>query len=119
MRKGATKKVSKATRTSRKNAKTKDIAKWKDSVRKKNRFVNSWAFGQLQNFIVYKALLAGIRVTFVNPKDTSKECPVCHALNNANDRDYYCGCGFHKHRDVVGAMNICQSTKVVGNRQPA
>lgn len=98
----------KTTRTSRKN-----------NLRKRNRFVNSWSFGQLQNFIAYKAKLVGIRILYVNPKNTSKECPVCHTLNKAKDREYLCACGFHKHRDVVGAMNICRSTKVVGNRQPA
>lgn len=62
---------------------------------------------------------AGIQVIYVNPVNTSKECPVCHAINKSNDRKYICKCGFHKHCDVVGAMNICVSTKVVDNRQSA
>ena len=101
-----------ATRTSRKN-------KYKMMVRRNNRFVNSWSFGQLQKFIAYKTMKAGIQVVYVNPKNTSKECPVCHKLNKSDDRKYTCECGFHHHRDVVGAMNIYVSTKVVGNRQSA
>ena len=115
IRKGITKR---ATRTSRKNKRSK-YNKFKMMVRRNNRFVNSWSFGQLQKFIAYKAMKAGIQVVYVNPKNTSKECPVCHALNQSNDRKYTCNCGFHKHRDVVGAMNIYASTKVVGNRQSA
>ena len=112
IRKGITKR---ATRTSRKNKRSK-YNKFKMMVHRQNRFVNSWSFGQLQKFISYKAIKAGIQVVYVNPKNTSKECPVCHAVNKSNDRKYTCNCGFHKHRDVVGAMNIYASTKIVGNR---
>ena len=116
IRKNITKRT---TRTSRKNIKSKNYRKYQDSSRKNNRFVNSWSFGQLQKFIEYKAKKAGILVLFVRPEYTSKECPICHALNETKDRKYICKCGFHKHRDVVGAMNICVSAKIVGNRQSA
>ncbi len=116
IRKNITKRT---TRTSRKNVKNKNYRKYQDICRKNNRFVNSWSFGQLQKFIKYKAIKAGIQVIYVNPVNTSKECPVCHAVNQSNDRKYRCNCGFHHHRDVVGAMNICVSTKIVGNRQSA
>ena len=115
IRNGITKR---ATRISRKN-KRSQYNKFKMMVHRNNRFVNSWSFSQLQKFIAYKAMKAGIQVVYVNPKNTSKECPVCHAVNQSNDRKYTCNCGFHKHRDVVGAMNIYASTKIVGNRQSA
>ena len=115
IRRGVTKR---ATRTSRKNKRSK-YNKFKTMVHRQNRFVNSWSFGQLQKFIEYKAMKSGMQVLYVNPVNTSKECPVCHAINQSNDRKYICECGFHHHRDVVGAMNICASTKIVGNRQSA
>ena len=40
-------------------------------------------------------------------------------LRHANDRNYTCECGFHIHRDLLGAMNICNSTEFVGDRQTA
>ena len=112
IRKNITKRT---TRTSRKNKRSK----YKMMMRRNNRFVNSWSFGQLQKFIEYKTMKAGIQVIYVNPVNTSKECPVCHAINQSHDRKYTCNCGFHHHRDVVGVMNICTSTKIVGNRQSA
>ena len=74
--------------------------------RKNNRSLHSWSFYRLASFIEYKAALAGLNVVYVNPTYTSQICPACHTLNHADDRDYRCKCGFHKHRDIVGAMNI-------------
>ena len=65
--------------------------------------------------IEYKARLEGIKVEYVNPAYTSQTCPVCGHVHHANDRNYICKCGFHIHRDLLGAMNICNSTKYVGD----
>ena len=88
-----------ATRTSRKN----------------NHSLHNWSFYRLAKFIEYKAKLAGITVEYVNPAYTSQRCPVCGHLHHADDRDYVCKCGFHIHRDILGAMNICNSTEYVGD----
>lgn len=74
--------------------------------RKNNRSLHNWSFCRLSSFIEYKAALAGISVVYVNPAYTSQRCPICGALNHADDRDYHCACGFHGHRDIVGARNI-------------
>ncbi len=87
-----------ATRTSRKN----------------NPSLHTWSFYRLAQFIEYKAKLAGIKVEYVNPAYTSQKCPVCGSVHHASDRNYTCSCGFHIHRDVLGAMNICSSTEYVG-----
>ena len=92
-----------ATRTSRKN----------------NPSLHTWPFYRLAQFIEYKAKLAGIRVEYVNPAYTSQKCPVCGDIHHANDRQYTCNCGFRIHRDLLGAMNICNSTEFVGNGQIA
>lgn len=82
--------IRQTTRTSRKNAKN----------------LHNWTFYQLQNFIAYKAALAGIRVIEVNPAYTSQTCPNCGTRNKAMDRTYHCSCGYRAHRDRVGAINI-------------
>lgn len=83
--------------------------------RKNNHSLHNWSFYRLAQFIEYKAKLAGITVEYVNPAYTSQICPVCGGVHHANDREYTCECGFHIHRDVLGAMNICNSTEYVGD----
>ena len=83
--------------------------------RKNNHSLHNWSFYRLAQFIEYKAKLAGIAVEYVNPAYTSQTCPVCGHVHHANDRNYTCKCGFHIHRDVLGAMNICNSTEYVGD----
>ena len=87
--------------------------------RKNNHSLHTWSFYRLAQFIEYKAKLAGISVEYVNPAYTSQTCPICGHVHHANDRNYACECGFHIHRDLLGAMNICNSTEFVGNRQTA
>lgn len=87
--------------------------------RKNNHSLHTWSFYRLAKFIEYKARLAGITVEYVNPAYTSQRCPVCGSIHHADDRTYTCECGFHIHRDILGAMNICNSTEFVGNRQTA
>lgn len=87
--------------------------------RKNNHSLHTWSFYRLAQFIEYKAKLAGISVEYVNPAYTSQRCPICGSFHHADDRNYTCQCGFHIHRDLLGAMNICNSTEFVGNRQTA
>lgn len=87
--------------------------------RKNNHSLHNWSFYRLTKFIEYKATLAGISVEYVNPAYTSQKCPICGHVHHADDRNYTCKCGFHIHRDLLGAMNICNSTEFVGNRQTA
>lgn len=87
--------------------------------RKNNHSLHNWSFYRLAQFIEYKAKLAGISVEYVNSAYTSQTCPYCGSVHHANDRDYTCECGFHIHRDVLGAMNIQSSTKYVGKRHTA
>jgi len=83
--------------------------------RKNNHGLHTWSFYRLAQYIEYKAKLAGIKVEYVNPAYTSQTCPVCGHVHHANDRNYFCKCGFHIHRDLLGAMNICNSTEYVGD----
>jgi IS605 OrfB family transposase len=55
-----------------------------------NQFLKSWAYFQLQTYIKYKAEMAGITIQWVKPKDTSRECPTCHTINeeNRSKQDY-------------------------------
>ena len=71
-----------------------------------------WSYQRVSQYIEYKAKLAGIQVEYVDPFLTTKRCPSCGKINNVKGRDYQCSCGFRKHRDLVGAMNILYAPKV-------
>lgn len=87
--------------------------------RKNEKNLHTWSFHRLSRFIEYKAKLAGIFVEYVDPAYTSQTCPSCSARNKARDRQYRCLCGFKKHRDIVGAMNIRYAPVVDGDSQSA
>ncbi|MEM0257232.1 MAG: transposase [Saccharolobus sp.] len=77
----------------------------------------------IQNHIVEKALEYGIKVEFVNPKNTSKTCPKCGSSLNSvaynaqrkgwQPRIIKCSrCGFSHDRDVIAAWNIAKKLDV-------
>jgi len=74
--------------------------------RKYNSSVSRWSYYRLQRFIAYKARKNNIKVIFVDPSFTSQKCPVCNLITKSRSRIFECICGFKKHRDIVGAMNI-------------
>lgn len=82
--------------------------------RKNNKSLHGWSFYRLAQFIEYKARLAGTAVEYVNPAYTSQTCPHCGRRHKADDRHFVCTCGYHIHRDILGAMNIMRSTEPVG-----
>ena len=96
--------------TKKQRRKKHKLSKKQVAARKKNnRSLNSWSFYQLTKFIEYKAALVGILVIRVNPYKTSQRCPSCGREHKAKDRWYECECGFHAHRDLVGAINIAKN----------
>jgi putative transposase len=72
--------------------------------------LHNWSFSQLRQFISYKAQRFGIPVFFVDPKNTSRECPECHHIEKSNrkTRDLFVckSCGFSQSSDFVAARNI-------------
>jgi len=80
-------------------------------ARKRERArLHNWSFYQLKSFLAYKAKLAGIPVIFVDPRNTSRECPICHHISKSNrkTRDLFIckSCGFSQSSDFVAAQNI-------------
>lgn len=74
------------------------------------RKLNSWSFHELQRQIQYKAAWEGIPIGFIDPKCTSKMCPICGDRiqeDNQNLRKTWCGnCMMLMDRDVIASMNI-------------
>ena len=88
--------------------------------KQQRRAHSSWAFHQLRQYIDYKARIAGVELVFVDPRNTSRECPICGhvAKENRKNRDEFrcCACGYAAPADNVAATNIrgravCQSAE--------
>lgn len=84
--------------------------------RSQRRQHHAWSFHDLQQKILYKATLLGIPVQFVNPKNTSRECPSCGHIDKANRKTqatFKCiQCGFCGHADHIAATNISRRAVV-------
>jgi IS605 OrfB family transposase len=79
------------------------------------RKISNWSYMRLKSLIEYKAQKNGIEVQTINPYNTSKKCPNCNKLNICSTREYKCSCGYKNHRDIVGAINICNYNSTLSN----
>lgn len=110
--------VAKAKRTKRAIA-VEDLTHIRTRVRaqrSQRATLHSWAFAQLQAFIVYKAALGGVPVHRIDPRNTSRTCPACGCIDKANRKTqaaFVCtSCGFAGHADVIAAGNIASRAAV-------
>ena len=74
----------------------------------------SWTFGQLRQFLSYKAALAGVALHTVDPRNTSRTCCVCGHCEKANRKsqaEFECKqCGYHCNADYNAAINISRAS---------
>jgi IS605 OrfB family transposase len=89
----------------------RDTINEREYYRSSRRFLNRWAFGQLQEYINYKAERRGIKTSEVNPKNTSKDCYKCGETvtrpYKENQELCYCReCEEERNADMNGAANI-------------
>jgi putative transposase len=91
---------------------------WKRS----DRNVNAWAFYDLETKLIYKALLAELKVEKVNPYKTSQECNQCYEVRKSNRRKdtYTCSsCGHKENADINASYVIARRPSVVLTDTPA
>lgn len=85
--------------------------------RSQRRVLHSWAFGDLQAKVSYKAARTGIPVCYVDPRNTSRECRVCGHIEKANRRTrdaFTClACGHTADADVNAACVIASRATVI------
>ncbi len=80
-------------------------------ARKKQRNrLHNWGFGQLRDFVEYKAKRAGVPVTIVDPRNTSRTCAECGHIDKRNRKtqpEFLCvACGHSSNADDNAARNI-------------
>jgi putative transposase len=77
---------------------------------------HSWAFHQLRTFIDYKAAQAGVRVVYIDPRNTSRRCALCGFCDKRNRPDqahFRClQCGHTAPADTNAAVNIAHVAAV-------
>jgi len=79
--------------------------------RKKQRpKMSGWAFNQLRQFVTYKAILAGVVLQVVDPRNTSRtcsQCGHCDKKNRKSQSEFVClSCGHHINADLNAAINL-------------
>ena len=84
----------------------RNIRKGLDYGAKANQKLHQWHLGKTRWMVSYKAERFGMEVLLQEEAYTSQTCPACGKHNKPTNRNYRCSCGFHYHRDALGAYNI-------------
>jgi putative transposase len=86
-----------------------------------NRSISDAGWGQLLQFIAYRAEDAGRELIAVNPRHTSQRCSSCGHVageNRLTQARFRCqACGHEAHADINAAMNILRAGRA--RRAPA
>ena len=83
-----------------------------ERVRVKDRYTQvSWAYYDLEQKIMYKAVRCGSALLKVDPAYTSQTCPICGHVDRASRKHethtFKCtACGYTANDDRIGAMNL-------------
>ncbi len=74
---------------------------------------SSWSFGQLRQFLTYKAALAGVQLHVIHPRNTSRichQCGHCEKANRKSQAQFLCkSCGYAASADYNAAINISRA----------
>jgi putative transposase len=68
-----------------------------------------WTWRKIISRILEKCEENRVRPIYVNPYNTSRTCPICNNVDEANrtNEDFCClNCGYKQDADIVGATNI-------------
>jgi len=75
-----------------------------------NRRLSLWPRRKLHQIIVYKALWKGIPVVKVDPRNSSRTCPICGRIQYSRmGTEFVCECGWHMDRHINASLNLLQT----------
>ena len=70
--------------------------------------ISEQTWGKFMTLLGEKAESAGVKMVYVNPRNTSQKCSSCGAMvkKDLSVRTHKCSCGYKADRDVNAALNI-------------
>jgi len=75
-----------------------------------NRRISAWPRRKIHQIIEYKAAWRGIPVVKVDPRYSSRKCPVCGRIQDSRKgTEFVCGCGWHIDRHINASINLLQT----------
>ena len=78
--------------------------------KKLNRRISMWPRRKIHQIIEYKAAWRGIPVVKVDPRYSSRKCPVCGRIQDSRKgTEFVCGCGWHIGRHINASINLLQT----------
>jgi len=77
-----------------------------------NGRIHRWSYKRFQRILEYQAKLHGLNVKYVDPRNTSRTCPVCNGemdpSRNGRRLRRCRRCGLEEDRDVVAVKNLAR-----------
>ncbi len=75
-----------------------------------NRRLSLWPRRKLHQIIEYKARWRGIPVVKVDPRYSSRKCPICGRIQDSRmGTEFKCECGWHLDRHINASLNLLQT----------
>ncbi|MBU0684406.1 MAG: transposase, partial [Candidatus Thermoplasmatota archaeon] len=75
-----------------------------------NRRLSLWPRRKLHQIIEYKAQWRGIPVVKVDPRYSSRKCPMCGKIQDSRmGTAFICECGWHLDRHINASINLLQT----------
>jgi putative transposase len=75
-----------------------------------NRRLSMWPRRKLHQIIEYKAQWKGIPVVKVDPRNSSRTCPICGRIQDSRmGTEFVCNCGWHLDRHINASINLLQT----------
>jgi len=80
-----------------------------------NRRLSMWPRRKLHQIIEYKAEWRGIPVVKVDPRYSSRTCPICGRIQDSRmGSEFRCECGWHTDRHINASLNLLQTAITKG-----
>lgn len=77
-----------------------------------NQKLSRWNFGKHLEYLTYKLATVGIEIEKISETYSTQTCPKCGRRHKCGSRNYRCSCGYFAYRDIHGARNSHDTSRV-------